>query len=256
MFNMNDVDQLIDECNKVINLEYIVNDNYSGNSTYSDQLEVISFTKVGPSTSISEDVTNKLGVKAGDEILFILDNNGIINVKKFIGYPILGDDEIFISSSRIGHVGKSTIVSISKDLLRILKDRYILWILDEKDNIIIRNSILSDCINKFNSVLSMSIHDTPNRIFVPLNVRDILMVDYGSIIAFILKNDEIIVKNIEDVTDTANLLYVNKINVLGSFYIKEDVIDMANITNKILWLLDDFGNVVLRNNFLPNACKK
>ena len=235
-------------------------------------IRILSFVKVTSSKTIAinNEIENFLQVVRGDELLYILDKKGNINVRKYKGKIILGEEEIYISSSRIASVRRETfenfVTYISIDIIKILNANiggYILWIIDKDGNIILRNNILLDkCSREFLNkditcmVIGLSTLSQINRVSFPTELFERLeMKDEDVIFLCLLKHDNIIVSY--KTCDT--LLGKTKVVTYGhvpEFSIPRVAKYILNIDDgdKILWLFDEEGNIIIRNDTLPDNC--
>ena len=232
-------------------------------------LKVLSLSIITPNrrTSLKKEIMNLLDANIGDEILFILDKNGIINIRKFKGDMTLGTGEKYISSSYITRHKTQThtnaTVTITGDVRHIVNadigDK-ILWILDNDGNIIIRNNvILNGCsINIFSKditalVIGMSSLMYQNNIVaIPKEITDILGVyeEYKIMLSLDNYGNIIVSKEIGE-----NLLQESTINNrYPNIYIINTVIDILEAVDKILWYFDEEGNIIIKNNLLPDNC--
>ncbi len=225
-------------------------------------LKVISVCKITPHRriSIKKEIIDLLDINIGDEILYILDENGIINIRKFKGDIILGKGEKYISSSSITPWMETTITSDIRQIINADIGDNILLILDNKGNIIIRNTvILDECsINIFNKDITAliigvsSFYHQNKSAAIPKEIMDILGVYEGDKV--ILSLDEYgnitVSKEIGD-----NLLQEIILNrQYPNVYLKKKVVDIINPTNKILWYVDEKINIIIKNNLLPDNC--
>lgn len=231
-------------------------------------LKVISVCTITPNRriSIKKEIMNLLDINIGDEIIYILDKNGIVYIRKFKDDVTLGTGEKYLSSSYIIQHNKPRIeisVSITSDVRQAVNadigDK-ILWILDNDGNIIIRNTvILGGCsINIFNKDITALIIDMSsfmhqsNTTSIPKEIVNILGVYEGDKV--ILSLDEygniIISKEIGE-----NLLQENIISrQYPMIYIIKTVIDILEPVDKILWYVTEEVNIIIKNNLLPDNC--
>ena len=87
--------------------------------------------------SIKKEIMDLLDINFGDEILYILDKNGIVNIRKFKGKMLLETGEKYISSScinwhkTINYTHSSVTISgnVRQAVNADIEDK-ILWILD------------------------------------------------------------------------------------------------------------------------------
>lgn len=210
-------------------------------------------------------IARTLGINAGDEILYTLDANGMINVKKITDHP--SPNEKFISVAKIGKVenqsGLSTLqTTIPKDISMILKikdkDRLV-WIVDENNNVIIKDTTLPDTCIINGIILDISAVSHNRAINIPPNVRNLFFINAEDVIVFVIKNDNIIIKPFEDLDIDIDNLRKHELATVqstGQIYLSKILTDFINIKdNHLLWILDKDGDVILRNTVLPNACK-
>ena len=137
----NDIENLIDEYNKELSEILPIPEYVNPKNNGSIRILAISSSKM---VGFKAEIANILDVNAGNEILFILDENGRINVRKSADKLMPRPNEKFISASKISaskiHEGKADLIfRISTDIPRILKiedKERLVWILDDKNNII------------------------------------------------------------------------------------------------------------------------
>jgi antitoxin component of MazEF toxin-antitoxin module len=219
-------------------------------------------------SSIKKDIMNLLGINFEDEILFILDKNGIVNVRKFIGSVILGTGEKYISSSRINQyrsqTGVNASVTITGDVRKAVNADIgddILWILDNEKNIIIRNNvILGKCskniFNKEIGALIIGLTSLPYQskiITIPKEITNILGAREGDEISLSLDNygNIIISKEIrKNLLQKAILPY----RPYYYMYMTDPVTNILDTTDYILWFFDEEGNIIIKNDLLPDIC--
>lgn len=226
-------------------------------------LKVLSLSSItiNRKISIKKEIMDLLDINFGDEIWFILDNNGIVNIRKFKDDMILETEEKYISSA---HLIQPIGAQISSDIRIAINadvgDR-ILWISDSKGNILIRNTvILDECsINIFNKDISALIIDLTTLNYnnfttsIPKEITDILGLYEG--IKLMLSLDEydniIVSKEMRE-----NILEETLVSGREShrIYFNKTVIDILDNTDKILWFFDEEGNVIIKNNLLPDNC--
>jgi bifunctional DNA-binding transcriptional regulator/antitoxin component of YhaV-PrlF toxin-antitoxin module len=215
--------------------------------------------------SIKPDILELLGANIGDEVLFILDQNGIVNIRKFEGQVILGEGEKNISSARIGKQYNGGSVVITSDVRHAINadigDRIL--ILDKNGNVMIRNNvILGECsTNIFNKDMSMLIIELTssslksNYLSVPKEIIDILgSYSRGKVIFSLDEYGNIIVSN--DIGENL-LLQESTLFFRGhrfAVHLIESTQDILGNTTKILWFFDEEGNVIIKNNLLPDSC--
>jgi bifunctional DNA-binding transcriptional regulator/antitoxin component of YhaV-PrlF toxin-antitoxin module len=232
-------------------------------------LKVLSLSGISPnkSTSLKKEIMNLLHINFGDEILFILDENGIVHIRKFKGDVVLGTGEKYLSSSRMAKHNRkthiNTSVAIAREVIQAVNvdigDK-ILWIFDEEGNIIIRNNVILDgCSTKiFNKdigalIIGLTILNYQNKTTgIPKEIVDILGLYEGAKIVFSLDDyDNIIIskeirKNVLEET-----IVTGRDNRI---YLTNTVIDILDNTDKILWLFDEEGNIIIRNDLLHDNC--
>lgn len=232
-------------------------------------LKVLSLSRIyqSRSTVLKKEIMNLLDVNVGDEILFILDRNGIVNIRKFKGDIALRTGERYLSSSYIAlhkiQTNINYIVTITGDVRRAVNadiGDQVLWLLDNDGNIIIRNNVtLGKCsTNIFNKdigalIIGLTILDSQNKTSIPKEITDILGIYEGY--KFMLSLDEY--GNIIISKETGeNLLQEATINrQYPNVYITKIVINILEPIDKILWIFDEEGNIMIKNNLLPDNCK-
>ncbi len=240
-------------------------------------LKVLSLSSITQTKriAIKKEIMNLIDANIGDDILYILDKNGIVNIRKFKGNVTLGIGEKYISSSIITqhkpHLKTSiTIASDVRNAVNVDIGDKILWILDNDGNIIIRNNvILGKCSkNIFNKditalLIYVSSLTFQNQISIPKEITDILGVYEGD--KFILSLDEygniIVSKEIEEnLLQEVNLLEENLLqeSIISrqypTIYLKQTTIDIIEPIDNILWFFDEKGNIIIKNDLLPDNC--
>lgn len=219
-------------------------------------------------TTIKKEIADILKISAKDDILFILDENRRIIIRR---YPTpLRLEEKFLSSAKVGEriFGKEREtefrIHVSKDVIDILevdKDRKILWILDENGNIILRNTFLFskcaiDILNQDTSamIIFLTKISTAGLTTIPKEVLDILDIDIGDTIAFIIDKFGNITVNVAPLSN--ELLGETKIYDAYKIYFSIEVREKlkVDIGDNILWIFDENGNVIIKNTILPNTC--
>lgn len=229
-------------------------------------IRVISRAKITQHKTIALDkeITDILEAYHEDDILYILNKNGIVNVRKFKGDVILGPGEKYLSSCTVSHHGDQFAVTITGDVRQVIDVDIgddVLLIIDDNRNMIIRHAFLSnrcsiDILNKNISALVIDITTLwpqKNQTSLPKNVRDILGVDEGDIITLSLdESDNIIVH--QEVFK--NLLQKAKLLKNVQFTVSKEVSNILNIIpgDKILWIIDEDGNIIMRNAILSDNC--
>lgn len=251
---IDNIEKLIDEYNKEMSETFPVPEHINSKNNDSAKVLALSSSKVA---GFKEEIAVILDVNVGDELLYILDANGKINVRKSTDKLTLGPNEKFISSGRISVSNISGLFfRIPKDVTRILnikeKER-IVWILDDKNNVIIKDTMLPDnCIIK-GEILDISAFSYQS-IGIPEIVRDLLLVEAGDVIVYTIKNDNIIVKPFDEID---NLTSVAMSTISGSLRANFNKTLEKLISPKgdhLLWILDMDGDIILKNIVLPNGC--
>jgi antitoxin component of MazEF toxin-antitoxin module len=230
-------------------------------------LKIISFTTISSSftTTISKDVLNILKLHIGEEVIFTL-KDSIVYVKKYFkNIKLL--DEIYLSSAKITGPFKS--VRISPDVIKLIdadKGDKILWIIDSNRNIILRNNFLPNrCSKKFinkdlNSVIigltRIGVTNTP----IPIDVRDLLGLVKDDVINISLDIENVIIsKEMHELNQpsyTTKVFFSDQSSKSGEFlfYIKKEIKEFLKLTDKILWIIDENGDISMRNNDFPEDC--
>lgn len=229
-------------------------------------LKVISLSTIRGNRTISlkKEIINLLDINIGNEILFILDKNGIINVRKFKGDVKLETGEKYISSAYVTQPGISIVVTITGDVRRFVNADIgdtIIWVLDNDGNIIIRNTvILDECsTNIFNKgitalIIGLSTLNRQTKIAaIPKEIRDILGLNEGDKVMISLDEygNTTISKEIRE-----NLLQESIVIGRQDFdiYLNNTVVDILHIVDKILWFFDEEGIIIIKNDLLPDNC--
>lgn len=230
-----------------------------------DTIKILSITTLTSFelTTLAKIIAVILKVNIGDEILFILDKNGIINIRKSEGKLILKSTEKFLSSSKIGGRIGSLYLTIPKDIMNILKIQEgdnIAWILDENNNVIIKDAVLPDSCTISGIMVDTSIISYQSTT-IPINVRDLILVEVGDIVILAIKNGNLIIKGIgEDVNDL-EVIAVLRLNFNRTIHLRKEIQNIINPiiniinTNDILWILNKDGDIIMRNTVLPSICK-
>jgi hypothetical protein len=254
---VDDIETLIDEYNKEISETLHISECI--NSKIDDSIRVLAITS-SKMASLNEEVANILDVNVGDEIIYVLDDNGMINVRKSTANLTLKYNEKFISINKISatkfHGRACFVFRISRDIPRILKiedKERLVWILDDNNNVIIKNATLSDnCIIK-GEILDISAI-SHNAMGIPEIVRDLLLTTAGDVIAFCTKNNNIIVKSLSDIENLKSIA-MSTISISFRANFNKTVKSLINpIDNHLLWILDINGDIILRNTVLPDSC--
>lgn len=225
-------------------------------------LKAISISTITSSraTTIKKEVSDFLGLNIGDEILYILDKNGIINIRKFRGNTILENGEKYVSVALITPSMSIAITSEVRQYVNAAIGDQILWILDNTGNIILRNTvILGECSkNIFNKYVTALIIDISsfvrqsNNTSISKEIVDILGLFEGDKITFLLDKYGNIVVSKET---GENLLQESTINrKYPTIYTTRKVLEILKPTDKIMWFFDEEGNVLIKNNLLPDIC--
>lgn len=231
-------------------------------------LKVLSISTITSvrTTSIQKETIDLLDVNIGDDVLFILDKNRIVNIRKFKKGIILGTGEEYISTSHIGRVTTAhrvhMIVGIPRDVGSAINadigDK-ILWILANDGNIILRNDVILDgcSIDIFHKdvgalIIGLSTIDLGTNILqVPKEIIDILgLVQRNRAILSLDGYGNIIMSN----EIGKNLLQEFSILGLYNIRIRKQVIDIINTSDKVLWFFDEEGNIIIKNDLLPDNC--
>jgi bifunctional DNA-binding transcriptional regulator/antitoxin component of YhaV-PrlF toxin-antitoxin module len=259
----NDIEILIDEYNKEISETLPIPEHVHSKDSELIRVLTISSSKMA---SLKTEIANILDVNVGDEILYILDKNGMVNVRKSKDKLMPGPNEKFISVGKISatkiaatkfYEGKAALVlTIPRDIHRILKvedKERLAWILDDKNNIIIKDTMLSDNCTIKGEILDISA-TSYNSVSIPEIVRDLLLTEAGDVIVFTTDDNNIIVKSL---SDTENLKSIAMSTISRSFRATFNK-TLKSFTNPkddhLLWILDNNGEIVLRNTFLPKTC--
>lgn len=207
---------------------------------------------------MKKEVSKELNVSIGDEILFILDKNGHINVRR---HPSkLGEGEKYLDSAvilgqPIEHMHprhprrkkevRSRIPEYMTKIINLGEDRNILWSIDNDRNIIIKDTFI--LLNNIPAmVISFGIMVREGVFIIPSEIVDILNIHINDIIVFILdENDNIIIKRATATTSPLILgsseVYDNY-EIIISYDIRERLDDSYG---DILWTIDENGNIVI-----------
>ena len=226
-------------------------------------LKVLSLSSITTNRKISikKEIMDLLDINFGDEIWFILDNNGIVHIRKFKHDMILETGEKYISSAHLiqpigAQISSDVRIAINTDV-----GEKILWILDSKGHIIIRNNVILDECSTiiFNKDISALIIDLTTLNFtnfttsIPKEITDTLGLYDG--IKLMLSLDEygniIISKEMKENTLEEAIVSGRESHRI---YLRKTIIDILDNTDKILWFFDEEGNVTIKNNLLPDNC--
>jgi hypothetical protein len=218
---------------------------------------------------LDKEIIDFLELSKGDEILFILKNNNIY-VRKFKDNVPLNQEEKYISSSAITAYRKYFKTLISKDVMKLLNidpSEQFLWTIDSDNNVIIRNTILIDCCSKellkkdipalIIGTSKITIINDKLVVWIPKEIIDILgILVCEKIVLSMDKYYNIIISRelghnllIQDVKTN----YIRHPRI----YLSNEIIDILDIKfgDKILWIYDEDGNIILKNAYLPDNCE-
>lgn len=226
------------------------------------QLRVISITHIHPGGIfyMKNEVSKELNVSIGDEILFILDKNGHINVRR---HPSkLGEGEKYLDSAvilgqpiermyprhpRRKKEVRSRIPDYMAKIINLGEDRNILWCIDSDRNIIIK-----DTFTFLNNIPAMVISFggmvREGVFIIPSEIVDILNIHINDIIVFVQdENDNIIIKRATAKTSPLLLgsseVYDNY-EIIISYDIRKRIDDSDG---EILWAIDENGNIIINS---------
>jgi bifunctional DNA-binding transcriptional regulator/antitoxin component of YhaV-PrlF toxin-antitoxin module len=227
-------------------------------------LRVISMIHVHPGSGgflMKREVSKKLNVSSGDEIVFILDKNGNINVRKHPSTVEEGEkylDSATISDQTVEHMYprypgrkkdvKSRIPEYIVKILNLGEDRNILWGVDSNGNIIIKDTFISLNNNIPAMVISFGNMVRYGVFTIPSEIRGILDIYINDIVVFILdENDNIMVKR---ATTTVSPLLLGSSTVYANYDIiisHDDIRERLDESDKedILWAIDANGNIII-----------
>lgn len=222
---------------------------------------VISMTHIHPKGAflMNRRVSKALNVDVGDEILFILDKNGHINVRKHPSKLEEGEkylDSATILGQTVEHMHpkhprrkkdvKSRLPEYMAKIINLGEDRNILWSVDNngnvtiKDTFILLNNSMPAMVISFGDMLREGVFTIPSEI---VNILDIHIND--TIIFILDENDNIVVKRAT--TNVPKLLLESSI-VYDSYemVISYEMRERLNSSNgDILWAMDENGNIVI-----------
>jgi bifunctional DNA-binding transcriptional regulator/antitoxin component of YhaV-PrlF toxin-antitoxin module len=211
-------------------------------------------------THIPTIMLDKLKLKVGDEIVFTL-INGNVYVKKYFKDMQLNPGEEYISSNTIN---KYRGISLSLDVIDLIDSNLggrIIWLIDNNGNFIIRNNFLyGDCSKKIinKNVSSLIIGFTAlyenGRTAVPKEVYEPLgIIGDAQFSIDIEDNDIIISKDFKKNSIITNVYYGQKTGIGLFIILNKQIRDILN-TDKILWIVDEYGNFIIKNNNFPLEC--
>jgi bifunctional DNA-binding transcriptional regulator/antitoxin component of YhaV-PrlF toxin-antitoxin module len=204
-------------------------------------------------------VSKALHVDVGDEILYILDKNGHINVRKHPSKLEEGEkylDSATILGQTVEHMHpkhprrkkdvKSRLPEYMAKIINLGEDRNILWSVDNNGNVTIKdtftllNNNVSAMVISFGDMLREGVFTIPSEI---VNILDMHIDD--TIIFILDENDNIMVKRAT--TKTPQLLLGSSV-VYDNYeiIISYDIREKLNSSNgDILWTMDENGNIVI-----------
>ena len=227
------------------------------------QLRVISMIHIHPKGAflMNREVSKKLNVDVGDEILFILDKNERVNVRK---HPSkLEEGEKYLDSATIlGQTVermyprhpkrkkdvKSRIPEYMAKIINLGEDRNTLWSIDSNGNITIKDTFIFLNNNIPAMVISFGNMVRYGVFTIPSEIVNILDIHINDIIIFILdENDNIMVKR---ATTKIPQLLLGSSTVYDNYDIiisHDDIRKRLDDSDKedILWTIDENGNIVI-----------
>lgn len=225
-------------------------------------LKALSLSIISPNRtmSIKKETIDLLDINFDDEILFVLDKNGAVNIRKSDENTTLGTGEKYISTSHIfqhrGQTYINTSITVTGDVRRAVNadigDK-ILWLIDNNGNIIIRNDvILGECstniFNKDIGVLIIGLTQLPHHcktLPIPKEIRDILGIYEGDKTVLSLDEYNNIIVSAE--TEKNMMVHYEKRLI-------DAVINILDNTDKILWFIDEEGIIIIKSDLLPDNC--
>jgi bifunctional DNA-binding transcriptional regulator/antitoxin component of YhaV-PrlF toxin-antitoxin module len=224
-------------------------------------LRVISVIHIDPRGAflMNREVSKKLNVDVGDEILFILDKNEHINVRKHPSKLEEGEkylDSATILGQTVEHMHprhprrkkdvKSRIPGYMAKILNLGEDRNILWSINSNRNITIKDTFIflnniPVMVISFGSMIREGVFTIPSEIV------DILDIHINDIIVFILdENDNIMVKR---ATTTVSPLLLGSSTVYDHYeiIISYDIRERLDNSDggDVLWTIDENGNIII-----------
>jgi len=226
--------------------------------------EIISIAHLDPSGKflMSREVSKKLNVSVGDELLFILDKNGYINVRRHPSPLKEGEkylDSTTIHSPPIEHMHpkhprrkkemRSRIPVYLAKALNLGEDRSILWIVDSRKNVIIKNTFIF--LNNIHSMIislgTITVKEDVDITTIPNEIIDILDVNINDIIVFILDEHNNIVIKRAAIKTPQGLLGSSTIYDNYEIIINDNIGKKLNImaNRDILWAIDENGNIII-----------
>jgi len=135
----------------------------------------------------------------------------------------------------------------------------ILWILANDGNMTLRNNVILDgcSIDIFHKdvgalIIGLSTADLGRNILnIPKEIIDILgLVSRNRVTLSLDDYDNIIVSN----ETRKNLLQEFSVTSNYKCILKKSVIDMINTSDKVLWFFDEKGDIIIKNDLLPDSC--
>lgn len=187
-------------------------------------------------------------------IKWILDQGRLlITTREKNGHDLVSYDVI----RNYNKVFVMTIPPIIREILELYIGTYILWIVDEKTNIIVKNAILPEnCITKEPSVLMNITYVSPLYTRIPKNIREYLKVDPGDTVAFFYDND-ITIEKYDEIKSSKSSKLIGITKMYNTeIYFNKQMRSLLNIEDLILWILDSNGNIILKNAILPDICSE
>jgi len=168
-------------------------------------------------------------------------------------------DQYFVSYGKIRNYGKMSLMTIPpiiRDILKSVIGDDILWMVDENSNIIVKNSILpKNCITKEPSILMNMTYASPLNTRIPRNILEYLEVGPGDKVSF-LYDRYVTIRKYDERFKSSKLIDITKIPSNSEIYIDKKIRALLDIEDLILWILDNNGNIILKNAILPDICSE
>ena len=87
-------------------------------------------------------------------------------------------------------------------------------------------------------------------------MRDLIFVESGDVIVFVIKNCNVIIKPLEEMDELLEIVGMSKITDMEHIHLRKELLNIIYPKDsRILWILDIDGDIILRNTVLPNTCK-
>lgn len=186
-------------------------------------------------------ISDILKLNEGDQILFTIgENNDIVLMGPIVHIPFIAH---VIGTTPYGEYGMITIPKIVTEILELKKRDQILFIADEKGNLILRGPILQ--IPFIAYVLGTITYIETGIITIPKNVTEILKLKEGDQILFLNGEDRIILR--VHPKDSLEVLGTSKIRDLRFSYLPINVAKILKLNegDQILFAIDENNDIII-----------